>query len=89
MSDLEFYRSRSEEMRKIAAETDLMQVRERCERAAEAFDKLADHALRTEVTRAREKERRAEAGEDDADRRCDDGAGDDRVPVDVVQSRAA
>jgi len=62
MSDLNFYRTRCNEMRDAAAAATLANVRERCERAAEAFEKLAEQAERGEVTRAKEKLRRAEAG---------------------------
>jgi len=60
VNDLAFYRARSEEMRKAASETDLSQVRERCERAAEAFEKLADQASRNENARAKTREKEAE-----------------------------
>lgn len=65
MSDLTFYRTRRDDMRKAAEETTLANVRERCERAAAAFAELADRAERNELTRERDKQRRAaaEAGE--------------------------
>jgi len=62
MNEYAFYRARCDEMLKAAAETPLANVRERCERAAEAFEKLADQAGRAEATRAKEKLRRAESG---------------------------
>jgi len=62
MNDLDFYRTRCAEMRKAAAETTLANVRERCERAAAAFEVLAQQAERAETTRAKERQRRAEAG---------------------------
>ena len=60
VSDLAFYRARRDEMRKAAAETMLANVRERCERAAEAFAELAARAERAELTREKERQRRAE-----------------------------
>lgn len=62
MSDLAFYRSRRDEMRKAADETSLANVRERCERAAAAFGELADRAERAEQSREKDRQRRAEAG---------------------------
>jgi len=57
-------------MRKVASETDLTQVRERCERAAAAFEKLAEQASRNEQarekTREKEADRRAAAALNDA-----------------------
>lgn len=62
MSDLTFYQSRRDEMRKAAQEATLANVRERCERAAAAFAQLADRAERAEHTRQQERDRRAESG---------------------------
>jgi hypothetical protein len=62
MSDLSFYRTRRDEMRRAAQESTLDNVRDRCERAAAAFAELADRAERTEVTRNKDRERRAAAG---------------------------
>jgi hypothetical protein len=62
MSELTFYRARQDEMRKAAEETTLANVRERCERAAKAFAELADRAERNALTRAKDLERRSEAG---------------------------
>lgn len=62
MSDLTFYRTRCNDMRKAAEEATLANVQERCERAAAAFAELAERAERSEKTRERERVRRAEAG---------------------------
>lgn len=62
MSDLSFYSARRDEMQKAADEATLANVRERCERAAAAFSELAARAERAELTREKERQRRAESG---------------------------
>ena len=62
MSELDFYRKRRDEMLKAAAEADLVNVRERCERAAAAFAEFVDRAERAEKTRELERIRRADSG---------------------------
>lgn len=62
MSDLSFYSARRDEMLKAANEATLDNVRDRCQRAADAFAQLADRAERAEQTREKERVRRAESG---------------------------
>jgi hypothetical protein len=62
VSDLSFYSARRDEMQKAADEATLANVRERCERAAAAFSELAARAERAELTREKERQRRAESG---------------------------
>ena len=62
MSDLPFYRTRRDEMQKAADDATLENVRDRCQRAADAFSELAARAERAEMTREQERQRKAAAG---------------------------
>lgn len=54
-----FYRARADEARAQAGETDLVNVRERCLRAAAAWDLMAARSGRTARLRAAEEARKA------------------------------
>jgi len=60
-SQFEFYRSRAEEARKEAGATNLSNVRERCLRAAEAWEAMAARAQRSDTNRARAEAEKAAA----------------------------
>lgn len=47
----DFYRARAEEQRTLSAEATLDNVRERCDRAASAWETMAVRAERTQVMR--------------------------------------
>lgn len=57
----EFYHGRAEEARRDADAAKLVNVRERCLRAAAAWDAMASRAARTERGRSEAEARRAEA----------------------------
>ena len=65
----DFYRARAEEQRSLAAEATLDNVRERCDRAASAWETMAVRAERTQVMRVQREAasaaRMADAGHDD------------------------
>lgn len=60
-SQYEFYRARAEEARAEAAATALDNVRERCLRAAEAWEAMAARAHRSDTNRARAEAEKAAA----------------------------
>ena len=60
-SQYEFYRTRADEARTEAAATALANVRERCLRAAEAWEAMAARAQRSDVNRARAEAEKAAA----------------------------
>ena len=60
-SQYEFYRARAEEARAEAEATVLANVRERCVRAAEAWEAMAARAQRSETNRARAEAEKAAA----------------------------
>jgi hypothetical protein len=60
-SQFEFYRARAEEARKEAGATNLSNVRERCLRAAEAWEAMAARAQRSDTNRARAEAEKAAA----------------------------
>jgi hypothetical protein len=60
-SQYEFYRARAEEARKEAGATSLANVRERCVRAAEAWEAMAARAERSDTNRARAEAEKAAA----------------------------
>jgi hypothetical protein len=60
-SQLEFYRARAEEARTEAAAATLDNVRDRCLRAAAAWEDMADRAARTDRMRARAEAEKAAA----------------------------
>ena len=62
MGEINFYRARRDEMLGAAADTKLLQVRERCLRAAAVFAELAEHAEQAEHMRELDRQRRTEAG---------------------------
>jgi hypothetical protein len=57
----QFYQERADEARRDAAAASLDNVRERCLRAASAWDQMASRARRTERNRAETETRKAEA----------------------------
>ena len=57
----EFYHARAEEARAEAQATNLANVKERCLRAAEAWDAMAARAQRSDVNRARAEAEKAAA----------------------------
>jgi hypothetical protein len=61
-SNLEFFRARAAQAHADADAATLDHVRERCRRSEAAWQALADRAERSEVMRAAEAERKAEAG---------------------------
>lgn len=60
-SQLEFYRARAEGARADAEAASLENVRQRCLRAAAAWDDMADRAARTDRMRARQEAEKAAA----------------------------
>jgi hypothetical protein len=60
-SQFEFYRARAEEARSEAGATSLANVRERCLRAAEAWEAMAARAQRSDTNRARAEAEKAAA----------------------------
>jgi hypothetical protein len=66
-SQYEFYRARAQEAQKEAAATSLSNVRERCLRAAEAWEAMAARALRSDTNRARAEAEKAAANASMAD----------------------
>jgi hypothetical protein len=60
-SQFDFYRSRADEARAEAAATSLANVRERCLRAAEAWEAMAARAQRSDTNRARAEAEKAAA----------------------------
>lgn len=56
-----FYRARAAEQHLAADEATLANVRERCERAAKAWETMADRAERTDAMRQQREGRAAEA----------------------------
>jgi len=60
-SQFDFYRARAEESRKEALATNLANVRERCLRAAEAWEAMAARAQRSDANRARAEAEKAAA----------------------------
>ena len=60
-SQFEFYRARAEEARREAGATNLSNVRERCLRAAEAWEAMAARAQRSDTNRARAEAEKAAA----------------------------
>lgn len=59
MNQLDFYRERAAAARRDAEAATLQNVRERCLRAAVAWDEMADRAARTERMRAESEARKA------------------------------
>ena len=57
----DFYHARAEEARAEAKATNLANVRERCLRAAEAWDAMAARAQRSDTNRARAEAEKAAA----------------------------
>jgi hypothetical protein len=60
MSLMEIYSERAAECRREAANTTLANVRERCLRSAQAWERMADDLRAAEVYRANEAARKAE-----------------------------
>jgi hypothetical protein len=60
-SQLEFYRARAHEARSEASVATLDNVRDRCLRAAAAWEDMADRAARTDRMRARAEAEKAAA----------------------------
>jgi hypothetical protein len=60
-SQFEFYRARAAEARAEAAATSLDNVRDRCLRAAEAWEAMAARAHRSDTNRARAEAEKAAA----------------------------
>ncbi len=58
-TNADFYRTRAAEARRDAAASALANVRDRCLRAAEAWDVMADRAIRTDRLRAEQDARKA------------------------------
>ena len=63
----EFYLERAAEARRDAAATPLQNVRDRCLRAAEAWEAMAARALRSDTNRARAEAEKAAANASMAD----------------------
>ena len=59
MSTLQFYNERAADCRREAGASNLVNVRERCLSAAEAWDHMADRVRRTESFRAQDAARKA------------------------------
>ena len=60
-AQLDFYRARAAEARAEAEAANLENVRQRCLRAASAWEDMADRAARTDRMRARQEADRANA----------------------------
>jgi hypothetical protein len=60
MSTFKFYTEQAEECRAQASATDLVNVRDRCLQAAQAWDGMADRVRRTETYRVGDAERKSE-----------------------------
>jgi hypothetical protein len=58
-TQLEFYRARADDARADAEAATLENVRQRCLRAAAAWDDMADRAARTDKMRARQEAEKA------------------------------
>jgi hypothetical protein len=58
-SQLDFYRARADDARTDADSATLANVRERCLRAAAAWDDMAERAARTDRMRARQEAEKA------------------------------
>jgi hypothetical protein len=58
-TQLDFYRARADDARADAAAATLENVRQRCLRAAAAWDDMADRAARTDKMRARQEAEKA------------------------------
>jgi hypothetical protein len=61
-TNLDFYLARAEQARAEGAAATLTHVRDRCQRSEEAWQALADKAMRSERLREEEAKRKAEAG---------------------------
>lgn len=59
MSTLQFYNDRAADCRREADASNLVNVRERCLSAAEAWDHMADRVRRTETFRAEDAARKS------------------------------
>lgn len=60
MSTLKFYTEQAEDCRAQASAAGLVNVRDRCLNAAQAWDGMADRVRRTETYRAGDTERKSE-----------------------------
>jgi len=69
MSTLQFYTERAADCRRQAEGTALLNVRERCLSAADAWDNMADRVRRTQVYRVEDAARKA--GEPKLDVPCE------------------
>lgn len=58
-TNADFYRARAAEARRDAEASGLANVRDRCLRAAEAWEVMADRAIRTDRLRAEQEARKA------------------------------
>ena len=60
MSTLKFYTEQAEDCRAQASAAGLVNVRDRCSNAAQAWDGMADRVRRTDTYRASDAERKSE-----------------------------